>query len=153
MKYRIFSLLLVCILSFSVIPFPSFATEVTVSEEIITLKDGSYIEITLTEIGSRASGTTTGQKSYNYKSSNGTFLWQAVLSGSFTYNGTSATCTSASCTVTTYDDSWYEDSNTTTRSGNKATTELTMGHTFLFITISKDSCTITLSCDKDGKLS
>ena len=49
---------------------------------------------------------------------------------------------------------WYEYSNSTTRSGATATTELTMGLKGIFgITVKKYSYTITLTCDKNGNLS
>lgn len=154
MKYRILSFFLVCVLFISAMTLPVYAAEISVSDEcIITFEDGSYLEVTIIDAGSRASGTKSGQKVTNYRDSDGVLQWQAVLSGTFTYTGSTATCTSASCSVTISDSDWYVDSKTTTRSGNTATTQLTMGQKFVGVTINKHSYTITLTCDKDGNLS
>lgn len=152
MKKRIFSLFLIALLIFMGMPISAHATE-NEDVTITTFDDGSYLEIVITEGNTRASNSKSGQKTLSYKNSNGEVEWKAVLSASFTYTGSSATCTSASCTVTTYSSDWYVVSKSTTRSGNTATTQLTMGEKYLGVTISKPSYTITLSCSNNGTLS
>lgn len=129
------------------------AAEMYENRNTITFEDGSYIEIIIEDISTRANNTKNGYKTYSFYDSQDNLEWQAKLSASFTYDGTTSNCTSASCTVTVYDSKWYEVSNNTTRSGNTATTALTMGQKFLGVTISKPEYTITLTCDKDGNLS
>ena len=154
MRHRFFSLLLACVLIFSAIPNVAFAAENSPNtENIITLEDGSYLEIIIISTDIRASHVKSGSKVLNHRSSEGELNWQAVLSASFTYTGTTSTCTSASCSVTIYDGDWYQVSKSTSRSGNTATTQLTMGQKVLGVTISKPSYTITLSCDANGNLS
>lgn len=149
MKYRLLSICLICVILVCVLPLQSSAVENTY---IITYEDGSHIEISITESSMRASNVQSGQKIHRYYDSSGNLDWEAVLTASFTYNGTTSSCTSASCTLTIYDSAWYQVSKSTTRSGNTATTVLTMGQKVLGVTISKPSYTITLSCDANGNL-
>lgn len=147
---------LICLLTIctTLTPIVSIAVEPTSDKrEIIILEDGSYIEIVTTENFTRSSGSKTGNKSYTYWDNDGNAMWKAVLTASFTYTGSSSTCTNASCSVTIYDSSWYQVSKSTSYSGNTATTQLTMGHKVLGVTVSKPSYTITLSCDANGNLS
>lgn len=154
MKRQVFAALLACVLFFSVIPVQAFAAEDVYDDgEVIHFEDGSYLTITLEESLARASSTKTGYKKYTYKDSDGVVLWVATLTASFTYTGATSTCTSAACTVTISDSNWYEKSNTTSRSGNTATTELIMGKKFLGIPFTTFSYTITLTCDANGNLS
>lgn len=150
MKRTIISLLLVFMLLLAAFPVRVFAAE---NDSIITFDDGSYILVELIESSTRATNSKTGQRVYNYYDSGSTLLWKAVLTANFTYTGSSSTCTSASCSVTVYDSDWYQVSKSTSRSGNTATTQLTMGHKVLGVTVSKPSYTITLSCDANGNLS
>lgn len=152
---RIISLFLCLIITLSILtPFSAHATETAdTNKEIIVFEDGSYLEIVTTSISTRASGSKTGYKAYSYVNNSNVLIWKATLTATFTYTGTSSTCTSANCSVSISDSEWYVISNSTTRSGNTATTNLTMGRKVLGITVTKPSYTITLSCDKDGNLS
>ena len=90
-------------------------------------------------------------KTYTYRNSNGEEEWRAVLSGLFTYNGTSATCTSSYCDVTITDTAWSVNSKTVGKSGASATAELTMCKKLLgFITTSEKSLSMTLTCSPNG---
>lgn len=154
MKIRILSTILAFALLIAVIPEYAYASvDLDYYSDVIYLEDGSYITISIDEFSARSSGTKTGRKTYTYRDSDGVALWTAVLTASFTYTGSSSTCTSASCSVTVSDSDWYEKSNTTTRSGNTATTALVMGQKFLGITVSTHNYTLTLSCDANGNLS
>ncbi len=146
-------LILVLAICFSLFSMSAYAAEESENVEIVTFEDGSYLTITIEERSVRATNTKNGYKTYTFHDGSNNIEWQATLDASFTYNGTSSYCTSASCTVNIYENAWYEDSNSTTYSGNTATTKLTMGQKLLFITIDKRTYTITLTCDKDGKLS
>ncbi len=150
---KFFCLILVLAISFSLFSTSAYAVEEAESVDVITFEDGSYLTITVEEYSTRATNTKNGYKRYTFYDGSNNMEWQAILNASFTYNGTSSYCTSASCTVNIYENAWYEYSKSTTRSGNTATTELTMGQKFLGITIAKHNYTITLTCDKDGKLS
>lgn len=128
------------------------ADEVMVQE--IHYEDGSTLEIiTSWKPTAQDRGTKTGTKVYNKRDASGALEWKAMLTASFTYTGTSATCTSASCSVSIYNSSWYTVSNSTVRSGNTAIAYLKMGYSILGSTPITYSYTITLSCDANGNLS
>lgn len=150
---KFFSIFLIFTIILMIIPVNVQATETVENPSIIVFEDGSYIEITVEVITGRATNTKNGYKTYSYYDASNNLEWQAKLSASFTYNGTTSTCTSASCSVSIYENAWYESSNSTTRSGNTATTKLVMGQKLLGVTIAKREYTITLTCDKNGNLS
>ena len=95
----------------------------------------------------------TGTRVITSKNADGTTDWKAVLSGTFTYNGTTATCTASSVSVTVYADNWYEVSKTAGKSGASATGSVTMGRKILGITIAKETYDMTLTCSPTGTLS
>lgn len=141
---------------FLLLQFPNSVSAVECnirSEEIIYFEDGSSLTITILESSSRAAGTTSGSKQCTYRDSAGDLSWIATLSGTFSYTGTSSTCTSSSINVTIYDSLWYNVSKSASKSGNTATGTVTMGLKVLGVTVSKPTYNLTLTCDKDGNLS
>ena len=146
---RVFSLLLVFCLLLCTLPRATAAS----SETIYYLEDGSYIIVTLEQTAARNGSNTSSRTTYSYYSTSNELCWTATLAATFNYTGTSATCTSAICTTKIYNSNWYEISNTTTRSGGTATTNLTMGKSLLGVQIETGSRTITLTCDKNGNIS
>ena len=153
MKKRLLSLLLV-LATLLTIPLTAFAAESDVSSErTIWYEDGSSLVISITEATSRAAGTKTGTAQTTFRNSDGDICWIATLTGTFTYNGTTSTCTSSTSNVTIYDSAWYLISKTATHSGNTAYATITLGKKTLGITTSKPTYNLTLTCDKDGNLS
>lgn len=122
-------------------------------DEIIQLDNGCYITVELHTHQTRAINTTSGSKIYVYRNSSGSEEWRATLTGTFTYNGTSATCTVPSLDVSISKTAWYVISKTAARSGNEAIGELTMGLKFLGITIDQVPITLKITCDPNGNLS
>ena len=120
---------------------------------MIYLETGAYIVITIQESGGRASGTKSGTARYDYYGSDGVKQWTATLNGTFTYNGTSATCTSSSCSVSISNSAWYLISKSASKSGNTATGSVNMGRKILGVTTAKEAIDLTLSCDANGNLS
>ncbi len=147
---RILSFLIAGLLLFSLFPVSTMAAE---NSRITYLENGDYIVETLTEIGGRSAWKRTGSRTKTYCNSDGTAVWEAVLTGTFTYDGTSATCTSADISVTVYASNWYIVSKSASKSGNTATGTVTMGCRILGITTDKVTANLTLRCDKDGNLS
>lgn len=137
------------------LPLQTFADEESkpniANVQVILLEDGASIEI-ITEIMNQGRGTVTGTKVYNKRDSDNNLDWTAKLTATFTYNGSSATCTSASCSVTIYDSDWFTVSNMTSKSGNTATANLLMGYRVLGVPVLFYPYTITLSCDANGNL-
>lgn len=151
MKKRFFSLFLSCVLIFSLFGMFVYANEVELNNEIILLENGDYIEVET--IWSQARISRTATKSYTYRNSEGSAMWEAVLTAGFTYDGTTSSCTSASCNVTVYNSSYSMVTKHAYRSGNTAYASVTMSYTTAGVTTSQSTYKITLSCDENGNLS
>jgi len=117
------------------------------TSEIIMLADGDYIVVTLIPAVSRA--TQVKGKEYVYYNSADVAEWVMTLTGTFTYDGRTSSCTSSRCTVTIYDDSgWELVSKSATKSGNTAYGRAVFsGPNGLSVPVN-----LTLTCDKDGNV-
>jgi len=149
------ALSLALVLAFALSSFCINTTAGTDYENIIYFEDGSYIvisEVTETTVA-RASNTKGGIKSYTHYDSGGDAQWKATLDAQFTYTGSSATCTSSKITYTIYDSSWKITEATATKSGNKATGDVTAKKYFLGIPTKTIEQTITITCSVNGTLS
>lgn len=129
------------------------AVNTTENDEIIQFEDGSYITTEISISETRATSTKTASKTYVYKNSSGTEQWRAVLSGTYSYTGTTSNCTSSSCNVTITNTNWYVVSKTVGKSGSSAVAELTMGRKLLGITVDNKTISMKLTCDANGNLS
>ena len=153
MKRRIISLLIaICIALSIMIPVAS-AEENCFAFDTVYFEDGSYMLIDIQEQSARATNSKSGNKVYSYYSNDDELLWKVILRGSFTYNGTTSSCTSSSVSIDVVDDSWYVVSNSADKTGSEASAVATMGKKLLGITINKIKVELTLSCDKNGVLS
>ncbi|MBQ8572991.1 MAG: hypothetical protein IJ451_05960 [Ruminococcus sp.] len=144
--------LLLTLLCCSVFCFSTSATTVT-EASIEMLDNGDYIEtiITYYDTNTRAA-TKSGSKTANYKDSDGEILWSVTVYGTFTYNGTTSSCTSASHSTTATGDGWSIKSSSSSKSGNCATANATA--TLKQFLTSKDfSMTVNLYCSPYGILS
>lgn len=123
--------------------------------ETVYFDDGSYMTVEVTR-AVRASGSVTGSKPYTYYNSSynssGVVQWQAVLTGSFTYTGSSATCTASSVDVTVYDSAWKVISKSASKSENTATASVSM-RKVVGVTVMTVPVSMSLSCDANGNLS
>lgn len=124
------------------------------------LENGDYIEtviIDYTAAGNsdysiNATQTKTGRKTSNYKNSSGAVLWSVSVTGTFSYNGTTSTCTSCSHSTTAPSSAWTIKSASHSKSGNTATARATA--TQKTSTGTKDfSMSVTLKCSANGTLS
>lgn len=138
------SLLSVCV---------SAATTAPASTEVIHYDDGSYLVIEITVSNARAAGTKTGIKTYTRYADNGDIEWKGVLTGTFTYDGTSSECTVSICNAHITNTNWYVISKTSSKSGNSAFGGLTMGRKFLGVKIDEESIDLRLTCSANGALS
>ena len=129
--------------------FPVFSNAAAYGEEVVTevFADGIY------KMQTRAGGTVSGSKLKNYYDSKGTLCWQFVLNGSFSYTGSSATCTSSTCSASIYSQGWYVISKNASKSGNTASANATMGNRIDGGKVNQASASLTLRCDKNGNLS
>ena len=142
------SILLVIALIISLlVPFNVSATAQTDTQRFV-FSDGSYIILEISETGSRASNTKSGDKVYTYYSASDVRQWKATVIGTFTYDGTTATCTAVSTNFTVYASGWALDSVSKYKSGNKA-----IGDFYISCSLWETSVRVTLTCDKNGNLS
>lgn len=152
MKKTLAFTLLLAILCCTIFGFSASATEAT-KVTIEKLDNGDYIETTITyyDTGDKAA-TRSGSKTNNYKNSSGETLWSVTVYGTFTYNGTTSSCTSVSHSASAYADGWSIKSSSSSKSGYCATATATATQRILIAT--KDySMTVNLYCSPYGILS
>lgn len=125
----------------------------TAEADILYLEDGSYICIEIFSADLRVAERKIGHKTYTFYNEDSEEQWSATLTGSFTYTGTSVTCTSASCSVKITETVWSVESKSTERNGNAAIAKLIMKQSKLGASAIYDDITIKLTCDKNGNLS
>jgi hypothetical protein len=121
--------------------------------------DGSYLEVTVEEQSSpfslfAATSTKSGSKTATYKNSAGDSLWSVKVSGTFSYNGSTSSCTSSSVIATVYSSYWSIVSKSASKSGNNATATATAKqYSSLGIAIATATYTVNLTCSASGTLS
>ena len=152
MKKNLAFTLLLTLLCCTIFCYPVSATTVT-ETSIEMLENGDYIEtiITYYETNSRVA-TKSGSKTSNYKNSSGEIMWSVTVYGSFTYNGTTSSCTSVSHSTSSPGDGWSIKNSSSSKSGNCATANATA--TLKILLASQDhSMTVNLYCSPYGILS
>lgn len=150
---RFLTCFIVLALTISALPF-AIGAERYSSEVLVTqLEDGSYITEEVSPINFRAGSTTSGTKTRNFYDSHGNLCWKAVLYGTFSYNGSSATCTSSSCDVSIFSSDWYVISKSASKSGNSATASVTIGELAAGVTVKQVPISLVLNCDGKGNIS
>ena len=152
MKRRVFSLFLVLVTIVSVLSIKCLAADIE-NSEIEYLEDGGYIITTTQEIYVRATNTKVGTRTRSQYDSDGVLDWQIILSGTFTYTGTTSTCTASSISVNIYDSAYSKVSSSSSKSGNTATGSATISRKVLGVTVATNTYSLSLSCDKNGNLS
>lgn len=117
--------------------------------------DGSYIVITIAEQETAlfAASTKSGSKALDYYNSNNEKEWTVTVHGTFSYTGTSSSCTASSVSYTIYNDLWKVKSATASKSANKAIGDFTCKFYLLGIPVKTVEQSVTLSCSKTGVLS
>ena len=156
MKKLFAFLLIVTLVTCSV--FCVNATETTSKTEttIEYLNNGHYIETIIVycddDSDNTRVATKSGYKTSNYKDENGVTMWSVTVNGTFTYNGTTSSCTSVSRSTTAPGANWSIKSSSCSKSGNCATATATATHKGVLL--SKDySMTVNLYCSPYGILS
>ena len=120
--------------------------------QTITFDDGTYIEIELV-VSDVTRANRSGSKSYTCYNESDEAMWKATVTGSFTYDGRYATCTSSSCSVTIYNSVWYTISKTAWTDENFAKATVEMGKKMLGVTVKQETHNLSLLCDRYGNLS
>lgn len=131
----------------------------TTTEEIEYFSDGSYM-VTTTETEAdngialfAAASTKTASKTTKYYDASGDLDWKVTLTGTFSYTGSSATCTKASTSYTIYDSDWKVTSAKATKSGRTATGDYTVKRYTFGLPLQSKSGTIKISCSNTGVIS
>ena len=114
-------------------------------------KDGSYGIVSIQKSYTK-SGTITETKTYKYYDSSNNLDWKASITASFTYNGSTASCTSVSKSTTIYDSAWKCTAASCSKSGATATGNFTFKNYMLGIPVNTINKTLTLTCDKNGNI-
>lgn len=148
---RLIALVLAAVCAFGM-PLCASAAETAESENVVYYEDGSYLVITTTETGSRAS-VKTAYRDYKYYDTYGDLEWMAKLDATFRYNGSIVSCTAANLEITIYNTNWYVVSQDDYSDGDTAVGEFTMGNRTLGVTVLEVDHTITITCDANGNLS
>ena len=111
------------------------------------------IEIISTTPVTRVTNSITGKKTDSIKNSSGSILWSVTVTGSFTYTGLKATCTSSSVSAQSNDSRWKISSKSHSKSGNMAKATASAKYYLDGSVISTQTKTVTLTCSATGKLS
>ena len=120
--------LITALISCIFLSIPVSATTIDNTEiNIEYLDNGDYIETIITDdtansgISLYATNTITKTKTKYYKNSSDTVLWSVAIKATFSYNGSTSTCTSCSHSTTSPGASWYIKTSSHSKSGNTAT--------------------------------
>ena len=157
--FLVFALALVFV--FPVAAVPSGSATFAASEEVVSTKyysDGSYTEIVVTEglsnsAATRGTQTKSGTKGCNFYNANGVRLWRVEITGTFTYTGSTSTCTNVTRATFIYDSAWKVTAQSCSKSGNKATGSFTVKRYTLLIPVQTENVSLTLTCSANGTLS
>lgn len=115
-------LLVVC---FSVTAFAADDNGRVVSRTVEQYDNGACAVITVYDNTIARGGTKNGRKDFDYYES-GSLAWTFTVHGSFSYNGSSATCTAASYTYNINKSEWYRVKGEAYPSGSAAVANGTM---------------------------
>ena len=84
--------------------------------------------------------------------SSGTTLWYVTVHASFTYNGSTSSCTSADVTAESNSSAWKVTNKSSWKSGNTGYASATGSHILSNSEITSTTRTVSISCTKNGTL-
>jgi PDZ domain-containing secreted protein len=165
--------ILVIIIAMLATSVPSFADthsvpgEAEVYQTVISgttyMDDGSYYVTTVNEstpsnipgdMLRAASSTKTSTKRTTYYNSSDESMWYVQVTGTFTYNGTTSSCTSSTVSAAAQGSNWSIVSKSASKSGNQATGSATASrYNVLGIAVQTVSKTVIITCSKTGTVS
>ena len=158
--YKSFKILVILLIlvNLSILKVDAKSAPTLCCKEITTIKigDGITKEIITEQYNekkiTRQSSTRSGRKTINYKNGS-TILWSLTVYGNFTYNGTSAICTSASVSTTCPASDWKIKSAYAAKSGSTAIGYVTSNKYVWGIVVKTINDDVSLTCSKTGELS
>lgn len=159
MKKIITVTLIISLISCILFCIPVSATTTDKTEKTIEyLENGDYIETIITDdtensdISLYATNTITKTKTKYYKNSSGIVLWSVSVKATFSYNGSTSTCTRCSHSTTAPASAWSIKSASHSKSGNTATAKATA--TYKTNSGSTDyTRSVTIKCSATGVVS
>ena len=133
---------------------PTSATSYLSKDETICsielFENGSYAVTTIKNVGHNTKGTVTKNKSYTYYDSSNVQQWMVSLTATFSYNGSTASCTSATPSYSINNTAWKITKAETSISGATATGDFTAKKYVLLVPIQTVNKTLTLTCSASG---
>ena len=146
-----FLLFILVITMLSITALPAFAADFKgdgLEDEIVYYDDGSYAVISLHIEDATRSNTKTASKTFKYYNSSNVPQWTFKVTGTFSYNGTSATATAVSTSYTISNNCWTYDHASKSKSGNEVS-----GKGYFKKVSIIGSETVTIKCSKTGVIS
>ena len=116
-------------------------------------ENGYYYEISISVTNSVARSAKEGSKTIYCKNSAGKTMWSLTVKGTFTYNGSTSSCTSASASTSITDATWKITNKSSSKSGNTAKETATAICYLNGNPINSATKTVSLKCSASGKLS
>lgn len=116
-------------------------------------ENGYYHEISISVTNSVARSAKEGSKTIYCKNSAGKTMWSLTVKGTFTYNGSTSSCTSASASTSITDATWKITNKSSSKSGNTAKATATAICYLNGNPINSATKTVSLKCSASGKLS
>ena len=148
--------LIVVLLSFGVCSADANAVDQYSYTTIEYLDNGYYIETTIrvesVTDSQNTRGTKTSTKTRSYKNNAGDVMCSLSITGTFSYNGSSATCTSCYHSYTAPGSTWEVLNPSSSRSGNSATATATARH-HLTVSYADYPMSVTILCSANGTIS
>lgn len=100
----------------------------------------------------RAANQKTARKTANYKNAQGAIMFSVTVTGTFTYTGSSSTCTKSVAEASSKNTNWKISSKSASKSGNKATAKAIAKIYVDGVAVETQNCTVTLICSSNGSL-
>lgn len=155
-KVFIFLSVLIMLFSITISAFAESGNRIVYTENgyIEYFEDGSYDIVEIITDNQKTSRAVVGPKSKSishYESNE--LVCTLTITGTFNYDGSSATCTNASVSYRIYNDNWKVTEAKASRSGATAKGEFTVKKYFLGVPIKTLNKTVTLTCSKNGVFS
>lgn len=116
-------------------------------------ENGYYYEISISATNSVARSAKEGSKTIYCKNSAGKTMWSLTVKGTFTYNGSTSSCTSASASTSITDATWKITNKSSSKSGNTAKATATAICYLNGNPINSATKTVSLKCSASGKSS
>lgn len=96
--------------------------------------------------------TKTGKRVYSYESSSGKILWTITITGTFSYTGSSVKCIKSDISTTCPASNWKLSEKKAYISGASAKATASFKQYKKSVYLQTITRTVTLNCDKSGKL-